>query len=276
MATTREEAQRRRSEARARRRSSASEPTVNEEPTADEPGPSDRINESPPKSSQPSEQSNTLKHAAVTAVAGAIAAGLGGAAKALLERREADTSGGEEGDGRESEPLETGDRDDTLASSDEEQPNASGESNPGEDAPDDETAEEEPDWGSPPVHPAPRAEETDAEPESEPEPRAEQPESEPDEDEDSQPRGAPTGNAGEIVDEARTQLERLLGTESEGVTGFERSDGRWSVTLEVVEVHRVPDSTDVLASYEVILDDDRNLVSLDRKRRYRRAQVEEE
>ena len=273
MATTREEAQRRRSEARERRRSSRSEPTVHEEPTAEETRPSDRSDES----SQPSGQSKTLKHAAVAAVAGALAAGLGGAAKALLERREADTSEGEEGDGRESELPHTRDRDGTVASSDdEEQPDASGESDPGDDAADDQTAEEEPAWGSPPVHPAPRAEETDAEPESEPEPRAEQPESEPDEDEDSQPRGAPTGNAGEIVDEARTQLERLLGTESEGVTGFERSDGRWSVTLEVVEVHRVPDSTDVLASYEVVLDDDRNLVSFDRKRRYRRAQVEEE
>ena len=37
-----------------------------------------------------------------------------------------------------------------------------------------------------------------------------------------------------------------------------------------------PRSAHVLSSYEVVLDDDRNLVSLERRGRYRRSQVEEE
>jgi hypothetical protein len=44
--------------------------------------------------------------------------------------------------------------------------------------------------------------------------------------------------------------------------------------LEVVEVARVPESTDVLASYELELDDDNGLRSLARVRRYYRAQAD--
>ena len=47
------------------------------------------------------------------------------------------------------------------------------------------------------------------------------------------------------------------------------------MSVEVVDVHRIPESTDVLASYEVALDDDGGLLSLERRGRYRRSQVEE-
>jgi hypothetical protein len=46
------------------------------------------------------------------------------------------------------------------------------------------------------------------------------------------------------------------------------------VTLEVVEVSRIPESTDVLASYQMELDDDRNLRRYDRVRRYHRSAAE--
>ena len=85
----------------------------------------------------------------------------------------------------------------------------------------------------------------------------------------------PRGETEAIVSTARDQLEQLLEREVESVSGFERSDGRWCVTLEVVEVRRIPESTDVLGSYEVVLDEDRNLVSFGQTRRYRRSQVEE-
>ena len=47
------------------------------------------------------------------------------------------------------------------------------------------------------------------------------------------------------------------------------------MTFEVLEIRRIPESTDVLASYAVTLDDDGNLLDLERSRRYRRAQVDE-
>ncbi len=63
--------------------------------------------------------------------------------------------------------------------------------------------------------------------------------------------------------------------EPERVSGFAHSNGRWTVMLEVLEVRRVPETTDVLSSYEVVFDDDRNLVSMSEVRRYRRSQIEE-
>ena len=75
---------------------------------------------------------------------------------------------------------------------------------------------------------------------------------------------------------ARRRLEALVGTDVERVSGLERADGRWSVQLEVVEVARIPESTDVMATYEVVLGDDGDLLSVGRVRRYRRSQVEEE
>jgi len=89
------------------------------------------------------------------------------------------------------------------------------------------------------------------------------------------PVGASSSDVKKVVDRARRHVEDLLGSEAESVSAVERSNGSWSVTVEVVEMHRVPESTDVLSSYEVVLDDDGNLVRLGRPRRYRRSQVED-
>jgi hypothetical protein len=42
----------------------------------------------------------------------------------------------------------------------------------------------------------------------------------------------------------------------------------------VVELRRIPDSTDVLASYELVLDDAGNVARMARKARYLRSQAE--
>jgi hypothetical protein len=95
-------------------------------------------------------------------------------------------------------------------------------------------------------------------------PRPEQPE---------RPRtGASGREAAAVVRRAREQLRDLQGSEPESVSSLEQSSEGWLVTLEVVEVRRVPDSTDVLASYEVELDDDGGLLGYRRVRRYYRAQ----
>ena len=86
--------------------------------------------------------------------------------------------------------------------------------------------------------------------------------------------GATADDARATVDRAREQLEALLERPVESVSSFERTDDGWLVTLEVVEVSRVPESTDVLASYEMELDEDRNLRRYARVRRYQRAQAD--
>ena len=94
---------------------------------------------------------------------------------------------------------------------------------------------------------------------------------------DSAPeRGAESREVAEIIERARQHVEDVTGSAAESVSGIERSNGNWSVSVEVVQMRRVPESTDVLASYAVVLDDDGGLLSLQQVRRYRRSQADEE
>ncbi|MFC7728204.1 gas vesicle protein GvpO [Actinomadura keratinilytica] len=67
----------------------------------------------------------------------------------------------------------------------------------------------------------------------------------------------------------------MTGRAAEGVVGVERrEDGGWRVTVEVVETHRIPDSSDILAVYEADLDADGELAAFHRVRRYTRGRVD--
>lgn len=82
---------------------------------------------------------------------------------------------------------------------------------------------------------------------------------------------------GDAVQIARECLESIAGKQPEAVSGANRSDGGgWVVSLDVVELARVPSSTDVLATYEVALDPDGELEDLTRVRRFSRAQASED
>lgn len=246
---TRSEKRQRRSDARNDRRSLTAKPfeALDEAAATDERGGPSR---------------RTLKQAAGTAAAGAVAAGVAGAAKALRDRRDhqpAPESGAAENPSEsERKPSDAGEPQAAVQDEQEQEDDAQPEAGA---ADDERKAESQPEQ---------RAEE-DAE--------AAQDESQaPDERGDRSeraPQGVSRDEAKEIVDQARRELQELLGAEPERVSGFERSQGRWTVSLEVVGVRRVPDTTDVLSTYEVAFDDDRNLVSVSETRRYRRSQVEE-
>ena len=86
------------------------------------------------------------------------------------------------------------------------------------------------------------------------------------------PRGSVTG--GQAVQEAKQLLVDLTGHPCESVSGLARTDdGGWKVTLEALELERVPRTTDILASYVVELDADGGLVGYDRVNRYYRNQA---
>jgi hypothetical protein len=66
-----------------------------------------------------------------------------------------------------------------------------------------------------------------------------------------------------------------VGCPAEGVVGIRKADDGWVVTIEVLEVGRVPETTDVLASYDVTVDGDGEVTGYRRVRRYLRSQVED-
>jgi len=71
------------------------------------------------------------------------------------------------------------------------------------------------------------------------------------------------------------QLAELTGRRAENVLGVQRQDEGWNVTLELLELQRVPTSTDLMGCYVVSLDRDGELVAYERKRRYQRGQAED-
>jgi len=92
--------------------------------------------------------------------------------------------------------------------------------------------------------------------------------------EDDRPDGQLS--AKELAEAAATTIADLTGFEPESVAGLQWDGESWLVTVDVVELHRIPNTTDVLASYVVQLDDGGGLLGYKRTRRFIRSQVEEE
>jgi hypothetical protein len=84
-------------------------------------------------------------------------------------------------------------------------------------------------------------------------------------------------SAREAVRRVRGEFPELLGRPVEAVLGVERDDDSgWLVTVQVVELERIPRSTDVLGAYAVTMDEDGELTGYRRRRRYNRSQADED
>jgi hypothetical protein len=92
---------------------------------------------------------------------------------------------------------------------------------------------------------------------------------------------APAGDGGgtrrprarEIARLAARQLASLSRHSIEGISGLAREGDEWRVDVEVLEVSRVPPSTDVLGTYAVYVDEDGELISYERVGRFVRGQA---
>jgi len=77
----------------------------------------------------------------------------------------------------------------------------------------------------------------------------------------------------QIARAAAQQLTEIMGVQPSSISGLERVESGWLVQVEVVELARIPDSTSVMASYHVVVDDEGSLQSYRRERRYYRNQA---
>jgi hypothetical protein len=81
----------------------------------------------------------------------------------------------------------------------------------------------------------------------------------------------------EVIARVRRDLPELLGRPIESVLGLERGDDdNWNVMVQIVELQRIPHSTDVLGAYAVQVDGDGEVVGWQRRRRYHRNQADED
>lgn len=81
-------------------------------------------------------------------------------------------------------------------------------------------------------------------------------------------------DAREVARQAMEQVVELTGREADAVTALEPIEDGWRVGVEIVETRRIPDSADILATYEVELDKAGQLVGYRRIRRYPRSHVD--
>lgn len=75
---------------------------------------------------------------------------------------------------------------------------------------------------------------------------------------------------------AKETIEDLTGYQPEAVTAFQWDGESWLVSVEVCELERVPNTTDVMATYVVQLDDKGGLLGYKRDRRFERGAAEGE
>ncbi len=80
-------------------------------------------------------------------------------------------------------------------------------------------------------------------------------------------------SAPQAAREAGKQLSELMSLKLDSVSAVEKKDSGWQVVVNLIELSRIPHSTDVLGAYQVQLDAEGNIQSYHRGARYLRDQT---
>ncbi|MFF9342561.1 MULTISPECIES: gas vesicle protein [unclassified Streptomyces] len=88
------------------------------------------------------------------------------------------------------------------------------------------------------------------------------------------PTGRGVSGAAKAMRSAVEQLSWLLGRVPESVSSLRPTEDGWEAQVEVLELERIPDTTSILASYKVALDEQGDLISYERTRRYSRGAID--
>ena len=82
--------------------------------------------------------------------------------------------------------------------------------------------------------------------------------------------------AAELSQAALMTISQLTGYEPEAVTALEWDGELWQITVDALELARIPNTTDVIGSYVVQLDERGTLRGYRRARRFTRGHAGEE
>ena len=82
-------------------------------------------------------------------------------------------------------------------------------------------------------------------------------------------------SARELALEAKATVKDMTEFDPETVSALQWDGESWLVSVEVCELTRIPNTTDVMATYVVQLDDGGGLLGYKRERRYLRGEAEE-
>jgi replication fork clamp-binding protein CrfC len=80
-----------------------------------------------------------------------------------------------------------------------------------------------------------------------------------------------------LAERAKSQLAEVTGLKPVTVTRTFKDEQGWHVELDMLEMARIPPATDVLGDYNVLVDEDGNMVKFEReKTRLRGEPMEKE
>lgn len=80
----------------------------------------------------------------------------------------------------------------------------------------------------------------------------------------------------QLIEIAREELSKVTGLELSTTLGTAKDERGWRITMEMIEKHSIPDQMDILATYEVILDDNGKIVEFNRMKLRKRVDTEGE
>jgi len=83
-------------------------------------------------------------------------------------------------------------------------------------------------------------------------------------------------SAAEIAERSKRDLARITGLDADHVSAVRSEPDGWHVTVDLIELRRIPHSTDVLAAYHAVFAPAGTLTSFHRTRRYLRDEMVEE
>jgi len=70
----------------------------------------------------------------------------------------------------------------------------------------------------------------------------------------------------ELAERAKSQLAEVTGLKPITVTRTFKDEQGWHITLDMLEMARIPPATDVLGDYDVLMGEDGNMLKFERRR----------
>lgn len=70
--------------------------------------------------------------------------------------------------------------------------------------------------------------------------------------------------AAQAIEQAEEQLNKLIDRKTSCALGVSKDEEGWHVSLEMLERKAIPEHMDLLAQYDVLLDEDGNIVKFER------------
>lgn len=68
----------------------------------------------------------------------------------------------------------------------------------------------------------------------------------------------------ELAERAKSQLAEVTGLKPVTVTSTSKDEQGWHITLDMLEMSRIPPATDVLGDYDVLIGEDGNMLKFER------------